>query len=959
MGYYVDSPKMDYKSQFGPAYVMCPQTYQFVKFNDIKQNLRGTTDNQQHPFNDGHHEASGKLENESFSVFNRKQLRKQKKEIKQKRKIDFNNREHIKQRLLQQQKLKEEQERKKQEELQKQQEQLKKKQQKIVKVPQKDNKKTDKLSTKSEKKRERKYKIKEEIQKQIEQDEQEIRYLEQKLGFGTSKKKEKETLKELKNEGFEEDLFDFLNNIDTVYKKRQVDKNYQPFKKIEDELKEDQGMFYEEFQLSDSDSNFQKYVEVQNQTSNDENEQDTSKNQYSDNEEEEDQQNEQEDENYENLDDDDDDLEEDLDDEEELENSDLEVDFQDDEDIEESQSYENEEEELSDEGDEIEDSDIEREIQRRMESSKQEKLDKKKKDEQKIQQKTDFLYGFDLQKQKDEEKKKMLEEKEQAKKNQEQSSQQKQSQLELQQKNLRSLSSGQEKEKQEIQIFEEYPKTLCSPALAQITIRSIINPLQVLNHIVSTQSAILVAIHDIFGAYSFSMIMKSLLDKYNELKQQKYNDEINQAEDEVYQQKKNLINLFCHLFIFNSLSIDFVRGIFEDLIQEISEKNIELLLLLISYTGHKIRADSPATLKYLVQHIKTKIEKYQQENTNYSKKIDFILLTLNDIKMNKKQQSNPVDRLSFLMNWLKKGVQQKFKLSKNIFSLDFQTSLTIDKGINKWWEPLNNITTLDKIIQQEGEMNKKSMQQEIDEEIYGNIQVSNSERKKLEQLAIKNKFVSVTRKQIFMIIMSSEDVLDASQKLMKLKLNKNQNREIAVVITLCCQNEKTYNPYYYLLAKKLIEINKTLKYGFQYSLWDRFKQLDEINIRKIGNLAKFSASLAASGSQNLSLVKFFNLELPDEKIVFFVNFFLKEFLMKVSANILNKQIENTKKNKENLTFIDIFRDYLKQQFLPWAQQQNKEELQKGYVLQKTNFTIKKLKIQNYAQEIEEGEDDIQ
>lgn len=32
--------------------------------------------------------------------------------------------------------------------------------------------------------------------------------------------------------------------------------------------------------------------------------------------------------------------------------------------------------------------------------------------------------------------------------------------------------------------------------------------------------------------------------------------------------------------------------------------------------------------------------------------------------------------------------------------------------------------------------------------------------------------VSITRKQIFMIIMSAEDYLDASQKIIKLKLNK-------------------------------------------------------------------------------------------------------------------------------------------------------------------------------------------
>lgn len=37
------------------------------------------------------------------------------------------------------------------------------------------------------------------------------------------------------------------------------------------------------------------------------------------------------------------------------------------------------------------------------------------------------------------------------------------------------------------------------------------------------------------------------------------------------------------------------------------------------------------------------------------------------------------------------------KLGKNIFSLDFITALSINKDINKWWEPLNNVETMDTI----------------------------------------------------------------------------------------------------------------------------------------------------------------------------------------------------------------------------------------------------------------------
>jgi nucleolar MIF4G domain-containing protein 1 len=49
--------------------------------------------------------------------------------------------------------------------------------------------------------------------------------------------------------------------------------------------------------------------------------------------------------------------------------------------------------------------------------------------------------------------------------------------------------------------------------------------------------------------------------------------------------------------------------------------------------------------------------------------------------------------------------------------------------------------------------------------------------------------------------MSSDDYLDASQKILKLKLNKNQNKEIPLVLVECCLVEKTYNPFYELVAR--------------------------------------------------------------------------------------------------------------------------------------------------------------
>ena len=69
----------------------------------------------------------------------------------------------------------------------------------------------------------------------------------------------------------------------------------------------------------------------------------------------------------------------------------------------------------------------------------------------------------------------------------------------------------------------------------------------------------------------------------------------------------------------------------------------------MNYLGPKIRKESPLILKELINAIQTKIEVFQN-----SLKAKFILLLLNDIRMNKNLKSNPMERMEVIVNWLKK-----------------------------------------------------------------------------------------------------------------------------------------------------------------------------------------------------------------------------------------------------------------------------------------------------------------
>ena len=61
------------------------------------------------------------------------------------------------------------------------------------------------------------------------------------------------------------------------------------------------------------------------------------------------------------------------------------------------------------------------------------------------------------------------------------------------------------------------------------------------------------------------------------------------------------------------------------------------------------------------------------------------------------------------------------------------------------------------------------------------------------KLAAKQRMNTDVRRSIFCVIMSAEDFMDASERLLSLPLNRTQQREIARVLVDCCAQEKTFD----------------------------------------------------------------------------------------------------------------------------------------------------------------------
>jgi nucleolar MIF4G domain-containing protein 1 len=104
-----------------------------------------------------------------------------------------------------------------------------------------------------------------------------------------------------------------------------------------------------------------------------------------------------------------------------------------------------------------------------------------------------------------------------------------------------------------------------------------------------------------------------------------------------------------------------------------------------------------------------------------------------------------------------------------------------------------------------------------------------TEEAEILKLASSQRMNTDTRRSIFCIIMGSEDCDDAFEKLVRAGMLKNRTeRDTVRVLTECCGNEKTFNPFYAHLASRICDYQQQCKFTFQLSFWDTFKQFDSL-----------------------------------------------------------------------------------------------------------------------------------
>ncbi|XP_035616370.1 nucleolar MIF4G domain-containing protein 1 [Oncorhynchus keta] len=356
----------------------------------------------------------------------------------------------------------------------------------------------------------------------------------------------------------------------------------------------------------------------------------------------------------------------------------------------------------------------------------------------------------------------------------------------------------------------------------------------------------------------------------------------------------NLVAMVAHLYNFQVVHALLIFDILKMLLGAFAEKDIELVLFVLKNVGFALRKDDALALKELISEAQSKASgvgtKFQDEN-----RVRFMLETMlalknNDMRKIPGYDPEPVERLRKLQRTL---IHQSSGGSDVKLRVSLENLLAAEQ-VGRWWIVGSSWSGHPMM----GDQGNKTSKQTTAEGKFS---------AKVLDLARKQRMNTDIRRNIFCVIMTSEDYLDAFEKLIRLGLKDQQEREIVHVLMDCCLQEKSFNAFYAVLGEKFCEHDRRFQMTFQFSLWDKFKDLSSLSTSTFSNLVQLVTRFLRRKCLSLSILKvieFGELDKPKVK-------FLRQVLTKLLKDTEMEDLTNIFGRISGIPKLGMLREGLK------------------------------------------------
>lgn len=393
-------------------------------------------------------------------------------------------------------------------------------------------------------------------------------------------------------------------------------------------------------------------------------------------------------------------------------------------------------------------------------------------------------------------------------------------------------------------VYLDNPRQIVTECLTALLLESIVQQSTLMDTFVTLHAAVISATYRSQGVEVGAYFIQTLVEQY----------EVHYKADRT-KEAGNLISLLTACYSFQVVSCKLLYNLIEQLIQNFSEQNSELLLRIVRNAGQQLRSDDPHALREIILQFQKNI---QGQETNARTK--FLVETITNLKNNKSKVNETTAQLTTRMRKMLATIGSKQNEPLQVTLDDIHSVET--KG--KWW------------LVGSAWKGNEAKTPEVDRDEMNEI-LDSAEPNWME-LARSQRMNTDIRRAIFISIMSSADYIEAFTKLDKLRLNRSQEREMPKILLHCVSIEKVYNPYYGLLASKLCSTHGMRK-TLQFCFWDLIHELEgedgddddyfkrlsndlaedeDFQMQRLVSLGKFFGVLIADGSLPLHSLKAIN-----------------------------------------------------------------------------------------------------
>lgn len=447
-------------------------------------------------------------------------------------------------------------------------------------------------------------------------------------------------------------------------------------------------------------------------------------------------------------------------------------------------------------------------------------------------------------------------------------------------------------------LYREYPRQHVTSSLVDLLLIQVCDPTSLPDTLLILTAGFATAAYMVLGTDFGGQLIEEIVKRF-----EKYYEEAAAAaleRPDVPKQTSNLITFVSQLYTFQLIGSNLVFDYIRMLLESLSELNAELLLRIVRMCGPSLRQDDPMALKDIVSLIPPAVARAGEKNLTVRTK--FMIDTITDLKNNRMKAgagataiiSEHITRMKKLLGQLK---SRKLK-STEPMRVGLKDIQDADKK-GKWW--LVGASWAGRSAGEKGAEKARSAQKDDDSDDESILLDDVEEGPDLAELAREQGMNTEVRRSIFISIMSALDYQDAYLRILKLRLNKERQREVPNVIIRCVGAEQHYNPYYTLVARRLCAEQREVRWAFQTSLWKLFGRMgetgfgdDEVeeddgddeatDMRRLVNTAKMFGALVAGGSLGVTVLKRLNLLYLQKKTRNFVEIMLVTLLLECQGS---------------------------------------------------------------------------